>query len=305
MSRKGGALDVEVSGRGAPRTATRFADYAALTKPRVVSLLLLTGVCGLLVGASGHPELGALLAVLGGGALSAGGANALNCALDRDLDKLMSRTRDRPIPGGRVPVAHAVGFGLALNGLAALWLAWGANFLAAGLALAGSAWYVVVYTWWLKRRSAQNIVIGGAAGCFPPLVGWAAATGGLDATAVALAAVIFLWTPPHFWALATLIREDYRRAGIPMLPAVASAERTARLMLAYAVGAVAASLLPVAWAGLGAVYALAAAALGVQLLRLAEAYRRDPKTAGAARLYRYSLIYLAALFCAAVVDGAL
>ncbi len=297
-----------VAGTGAGRAgiaADRVADYVALTKPKVVSLLLLTGVCGLLAGASGRPGLGALIAVVVGGALSAGGANALNCALDRDLDAMMSRTRDRPVPGGRVPVAHAVVVGLAFNAVAFVWLALGANTLAAGLALAGSAWYVLVYTLWLKRRSPQNIVIGGAAGCFPPLVGWAAATGGLDATALALAAVIFLWTPPHFWALATLLREDYRRAGIPMLPVVARPERTARDMLAYAAATVAVSLLPAAWRGLGPTYALAAAALGAALLGLAHAYRRDLGAAGAGRLYLYSLVYLAVLFAAAALDRAL
>lgn len=301
MSGRQGGLLIHVDGRGALRT-NRVIDYVALTKPKIVSLLLLTGVCGLLAGASGRPGLRALLAVLGGGALSAGGANALNCALDRDLDELMSRTRDRPIPGGRVAVAHAVAFGLALNALAGLWLAWGANFLAACLALAGSAWYVIVYTWWLKRRSPQNIVIGGAAGCFPPLVGWAAATGSVGSTALALAAVIFLWTPPHFWALATLLREDYRRVGVPMLPAVASPERTARLMLSYAAGAIVASVAPVAWGGLGFVYLPVALAAGFELLRRAEAYRRHPDPSRARKIYVYSLVYLAGLFTAAALD---
>ena len=218
------------------------ADHVALTKPRVVSLLVVTGVCGYLAGAAGHVQIAVMLAVAGGGALAAGGANALNCAFDRDLDAVMARTRSRPIPGGRVPVLNAVVLGIAMNVAAALWLDRSANLLAAALALAGTAWYLVVYTAWLKRRSTQNIVIGGAAGCFPPLVGWAAATGTLDATALTLAAVIFLWTPPHFWALATLLREDYRRANIPMLPAVVSVQRTANQAFVYAVATVGVSL---------------------------------------------------------------
>jgi protoheme IX farnesyltransferase len=278
------------------------ADYVALTKPRVVSLLVVTGVCGYLAGAAGHGQIGVLLAVAGGGALAAGGANALNCVFDRDLDATMARTRNRPIPGGRVPVLHAVALGIAMNAVAALWLDRSANLLAAALALAGTAWYLVVYTAWLKRRSTQNIVIGGAAGCFPPLVGWAAATGTLDATALTLAGVIFLWTPPHFWALATLLRRDYRRAGIPMLPAVVSVRRTANQAFVYAVATVVVSLAPVLWGGAGALYTVSAAGLGGVFVSRAEAFRRDADTATARRLFRYSLVYLAALFVALVVD---
>jgi protoheme IX farnesyltransferase len=240
--------------------------------------------------------------VAGGGALAAGGANALNCVFDRDIDATMARTRSRPIPGGRIPVLHAVALGIAMNAVAALWLDRSANLLAAALALAGTAWYLVVYTAWLKRRSTQNIVIGGAAGCFPPLVGWAAATGTLDATALTLAGVIFLWTPPHFWALATLLRRDYRRAGIPMLPAVVSVRRTANQAFVYAVATVVVSLGPVLWGGSGALYTVSAAGLGGVFVSRAEAFRRDADTATARRLFRYSLVYLAALFVALVVD---
>jgi protoheme IX farnesyltransferase len=281
--------------------ASRVADYVALTKPRIVSLLLFTGACGLFAGARGHPSVGQLLAVLGGGALSAGGANALNCALDRDLDALMARTRRRPVPSGRLPAANAVVFGLLLNVVAAAWLAAAANLLAAALALAGTAWYVLVYTWWLKRRSAQNIVIGGLAGSFPPLVGWAAATGRIDATALVLAAVVFLWTPPHFWALATLLREDYRRAGVPMLPVVVSPEATATQMLGYAAATVAVSLMPIAWHGFGVLYLAAAGALGAGLLVRVGAFRRYPDRLEAGKVFRYSLIYLPGLFVAAVI----
>jgi heme o synthase len=274
----------------------------ALTKPRVVSLLVVTGVCGYLAGAAGHVQIAVMLAVAGGGALAAGGANALNCAFDRDLDAAMTRTRSRPIPGGRIPVLNAVVLGIAMNTAAAVWLVSSANLLAAALALAGTAWYLVVYTAWLKRRSTQNIVIGGAAGCFPPLVGWAAATGTLDATALTLAAVIFLWTPPHFWALATLLREDYRRARIPMLPAVVSVQRTANQAFVYAVATVAVSLTPVLWGGASALYTVSAAGLGAAFVWRAEAFRHDADRASAGRLFRYSLVYLAALFVALVVD---
>jgi len=284
------------------RLSTTVADHIALTKPRVVSLLVITGVCGYLAGAAGQVRISVLLAVAGGGALAAGGANALNCAFDRDLDVLMARTRNRPIPGGRIPVAQAVLLGVAMNVGAGLWLARSANLLAAGLALAGTAWYLLVYTAWLKRRSTQNIVIGGAAGCFPPLVGWAAATGSLNATALMLAAVIFLWTPPHFWALATLLRNDYRRAGIPMLPAVVSIRRTANQSFVYAVATMLASLSPALWAGAGAVYTTSAALLGGVFVARADGFRRRADVQSARRLFRYSLVYLAALFLALVVD---
>ncbi len=291
--------------RARGRWSAAVADYVALTKPRILSLLLLTAGCGYLAGSRGLVSPGALIAVIGGGALAAGGANAMNCAIDRDLDGRMRRTRERPVASGRLAPSQAVRFGLLLNCAAAVWLVAAANPLAAGLALAGSAWYVLVYTMWLKRRSPQNIVIGGAAGCFPPLVGWAAATGGLDGTALALAAVIFLWTPPHFWALATLLRDDYRSAGVPMLPAVAPPAETARRILRYAAATLAASLLPVAWGGAGPVYAVVAVLAGAELLRRAGAFRRDPARATAARLFHYSLVYLAVLFAAVVVDRAL
>jgi protoheme IX farnesyltransferase len=298
------SLSVSRARRESSAVAT-IADHVALTKPRVVSLLVVTGVCGYLAGAAGHVRIPILLAVAGGGALAAGGANALNCALDRDLDTAMARTRGRPIPTGRVSILHAVVLGIAMNAAAGLWLDRSANLLAAILALAGTAWYLAIYTAWLKRRSTQNIVIGGAAGCFPPLVGWAAATGRLDATALALAAVIFLWTPPHFWALATVLRRDYRRAGVPMLPAVVSVRRTANQAFVYAVVTVVASLGPVLWNGAGALYAVSAVGLGGAFAWRADAFRRDADTASARRLFHYSLVYLAALFVALVVDRTL
>jgi protoheme IX farnesyltransferase len=295
------SLSVE-RGVSASRAVATAADHLALTKPRIVSLLVVTGVCGYLAGAAGRIELSVLLAVAGGGALAAGGANALNCAFDRDLDAVMTRTRGRPLPGGRIPVINAVVLGIAMNAAAALWLDHSADLLAAGLTLAGTAWYIVIYTLWLKRRSTQNIVIGGAAGCFPPLVGWAAATGTLDATALTLAAVIFLWTPAHFWALATLLRDDYRRAGIPMLPAVVSVQRTANQAFIYAVATVAASLAPILWGGAGRFYTVSAAGLGAVFIGRAETFRREADTRSAGRLFRYSIAYLAALFVVFVVD---
>jgi len=296
-------MSISVSGamRGG-RAVAIVADYVALTKPRVVSLLVVTGVCGYLAGAAGHVQIAVLLAVAGGGALAAGGANALNCTFDRDLDATMTRTRSRPIPAGRVPILGAMVLGIAMNVAAALWLALSANLLAAALALGGTAWYLVVYTAWLKRRSTQNIVIGGAAGCFPPLVGWAAATGTLDATALMLAGVIFLWTPPHFWALATLLRDDYRRAGIPMLPAVVSVQRTANQAFVYAVATVGVSLSPMLWGGASGVYTISAAGLGAVFVSRSQAFRHDADRATAGRLFRYSLVYLAALFVSLVVD---
>ncbi|MEA2508350.1 MAG: heme o synthase [Actinomycetota bacterium] len=280
-------------------------DYVALTKPRIIGLLAFTGACGILAAAHGHPDPGALAAVIGGGALCAGGANAINCALEGDLDRKMERTRDRPVAAGRISEFAAVSLGITLNLIAAVWLTAAANGLAAALAVSGTLWYVLVYTLWLKRRSSQNIVIGGLAGSFPPLVGWAAATGRVAPTALVLAAIIFLWTPPHFWALATLLRDDYERADVPMLPVIASPEVTARSMLAYAVATAAVSLLPVLWGGLGTVYLTATLLLSGNLLRLTVRFRREPGRPAARALFSYSLIYLAGLFAAVVLDRVL
>lgn len=277
-------------------------DYVRLTKPRIISLLLVTAVCGLYAGAAGGVRWTVLLAVCGGGYLASGGANAMNCALDADLDRLMHRTRNRPVPSGRISPRAAVGFGLALNAVAALWFAAAANLLAAGLALAGSAWYVLIYTRWLKRRSPENIVIGGAAGCFPVTVGWAAATGSLDGTALVLAAVVFCWTPPHFWSLAALLRADYGRAQVPMLPVVAPAARYAPRMLRYAFATLVVSLLPGLWGGLGAGYLVVAALSGGRLCQLTAAYRAHPDSRSARRLFGFSLVYLAIVFLAAALD---
>src|SRR5437879_12823667 len=219
-------------------------DYLSLLKLRIVVLLDATAIAVMIPAAHGHPSLLAVMAVLVGGTLASGGAHAINCWFDRDIDAEMSRTRRRPLPDGRIPASHALVLGIVLNVLAfaVLW-AW-ANVLAATLALAGTLIYVFVYTVWLKRSTPHNIVIGGAAGAVPPLVGWAAATGRVDLTALALFGVIFFWTPPHFWALAQLIKSDYARAHVPMLPVVAGEQSAKRQSIVYAALTVAASLVP-------------------------------------------------------------
>ena len=268
-------------------------DYISLLKLRIVALLDATAVGVMIPATHGHPRLLAVAAVLAGGTLAAGGAHAINCWFDRDIDAAMTRTRRRPVPDGRIPPWHALALGIALNvvAFAILWL--GANLLAAALALGGTLIYVFVYTIWLKRSTPQNIVIGGAAGAMPPLVGWAAATGGIDVTALALFGVIFFWTPPHFWALAQMIRKDYARARIPMLPV--SGERTAKLQsVAYAMLAAVVSTVPFFTRSAGAVYlagavVLGAGLVGVTLLDLEG--RRWTR-----RVFAYSIVYLALLF---------
>jgi protoheme IX farnesyltransferase len=288
-------------GAAAGRASVR--DYVTLTKPRIMSLLLLTGVAGAFVGAQGRPSLAVVALTLGGLALACGGASALNHVLDRDVDRLMgARTRDRPVAAARVPASRALEFGLALSAFSFVLLASLANVLAALLALAGNLFYVLVYTRWLKRSTPQNIVIGGAAGAVPPLVGYAVATGHLGLAALVLFGLVFLWTPPHFWALALLIERDYAAARIPMLPVVKGTRETTRQIVLYSLALVAFSLLPLAWGQFGVAYALAAAALGAWLLRLALALRRDPTRRRAALLFHYSLLYLAVLFVAVGLD---
>jgi heme o synthase len=278
-------------------------DYATLTKPRIMSLLLLTGAAGMFVGHGGAPpmvDVGVLLLGLG---LACGGASALNHVLDRDIDRLMGkRTERRPVASGRVPAARALEFGLALSAASFVLLASLANVLTALLALGGNLFYVLVYTRWLKRSTPQNIVIGGAAGAIPPLVGWAAATGDLTWPALVLFAVVFLWTPPHFWALALLISRNYEAAGVPMLPVVRGERETARQIVLYTLVLVGATLLPLAWSMFGLVYAVAAVALGGAFLWLALALRHETTPRRAAVLFHYSLAYLALLFVAMAVD---
>jgi protoheme IX farnesyltransferase len=289
--------------RGEPVPAGSWRDYVTLTKPRIMSLLLLTGAGGMFVGAGGVPPLGDLAVMLTGLALACGGASALNHVLDRDIDKLMGkRTRSRPVATGRVPPARALEFGLALSALSFALLGSLANVLTAVLALIGNLFYVLVYTRWLKRSTPQNIVIGGAAGAVPPLVGWAAATGNLTLPALALFAIVFFWTPPHFWALALLIQRDYEAAGVPMLPVVRGERETARQIVLYTLALIPVTLAPVALGTLGVPYLVAALALGGGFLWLALRLRAELVPRRAAVLFHYSLAYLALLFVAMALD---
>jgi heme o synthase len=282
---------------------TNWRDYVTLTKPRIMTLLLLTGAGGMFVGAGGVPPVADLAIMLTGLALACGGASALNHVLDRDIDRLMgARTRRRPVASGRLPATRALEFGLALSAFSFVLLASLANAVTALLALAGNLFYVLVYTRWLKRATPQNIVIGGAAGAVPPLVGWAAATGEVTLPALFLFLVVFAWTPPHFWALALLIRRDYEAARIPMLPVVRGERETTRQILLYTLALVAVTLLPLLWHMFGAVYAVAAVALGGAFLVLAWQLRRETTPRLAALVFHYSLAYLALLFAAMATD---
>jgi heme o synthase len=284
----------------------RLRDYVTLTKPRIISLLLVTTLMPMLVAAQGWPNSWLVLWTMLGGYLMAGGANAINMYLDRDIDARMARTSLRPIPSGRMAPLHVLGFGIGLAALALLVFALAVNRLSALLAFAGLVYYVFVYTRWLKRRSPQNIVIGGAAGAFPPLVGWAAATGEVSFTALILFLIIFVWTPPHFWALALVKQKDYARVGVPMAPNVWGERKTMRQMLAYTLLLVPLTLVPVLSGPLGLLYAGAALMLGIWLLRgVLLVMHASSITQPAWALYRNSLLYLALLFAAMAVDSLL
>jgi protoheme IX farnesyltransferase len=279
----------------AARSVTSVArDYISLLKLRIVLLLDATAVGVMIPAAHGHPRVLTVLAVLIGGTLAAGGAHAINCWFDSDIDAAMTRTRRRPLPAGRITPWHALVIGVVLNlvAFAVLWA--GANLLAAALALGGTLIYVFVYTIWLKRYTPQNIVIGGAAGAVPPLVGWAAATGHLDATALALFGVIFFWTPPHFWALAQMIKSDYARANIPMLPVVGGDASAKRQSIVYAALAVVASVIPFFTGSAGAVYLAGAAVLGIGLLGITVLDLKGRRWTR--RVFTYSITYMALLF---------
>jgi protoheme IX farnesyltransferase len=269
-------------------------DYLSLLKLRIVVLLDATAIGVMIPASQGHPRLVPVMAVLVGGTLAAGGAHAINCWFDRDIDAAMTRTRRRPLPDGRIPPWHAVALGVVLNvvAFAALWA--GANLLAALLALTGTLIYVFVYTVWLKRWTPQNIVIGGAAGAIPPLVGWAAATGRLDLTALSFFGVIFFWTPPHFWALAQMIKSDYARAGVPMLPVVAGVQSTKQLSVGYAVVTALVSVIPFFTHSAGAVYLAGAMVLGIGLVGITLLDLEGRRWTR--RVFTYSLVYVAALF---------
>jgi protoheme IX farnesyltransferase len=280
-------------------------DYVALTKPRIISLLLVTTVATMFVADPSGPSLAVILWTMLGGYLAAGGAGAINHYLDRDRDARMARTRARPLVSGRIEPWHGLGFGIALGTLATVQLALTVNALAAGLALAGLLGYVLVYTVWLKPLTPQNIVIGGAAGAMPPLVGWAAATGSLTLDALYPFGIVFLWTPPHFWALSLLIKEDYARTGVPMMPVVKGEAATRRQILVYSLVLVAFTILPVATGLLGGAYLAAALVLGAGFVALALRLALRPSRRAALRLYLSSLAYLALLFCAMALDRAI
>ncbi|HKG44708.1 MAG TPA: heme o synthase [Gaiellaceae bacterium] len=288
--------------RGESLAAASSRDYFTLTKPRIMTLLLLTGAAGMFVGAQGVPELGLLAVTMAGLALACGGASALNHVLDRDLDRLMRRTGHRPVAEDRVAPSRALEFGLSLMAFSFVLLASLVNVLTALLALVGGLFYVLVYTRWLKRTTPQNIVIGGAAGAVPPLVGWAAATGNLTLPALFLFLIVFFWTPPHFWALALVIKRDYAAAKVPMLPVVRGDDETARQIVWYSLVLVGVTLLPFAWHTAGVLYLAVALLLGALFLRLAWRLRRETTTARAGSLFRYSLLYLALLFVALAID---
>jgi protoheme IX farnesyltransferase len=297
------ATAASVAAGGSPRVARArllLADYVELTKPKVQSLLLLTTVTTMEV--AGSPSASRIALTCVGGYLSAGGAGAVNHYYDRDIDARMSRTASRPIPAGRVSPRAALIYGVTLAALSFALLSLTVNVLAASLALGGFVGYVGVYTIWLKRRTPQNIVIGGAAGAMPPLVGWAATRGSLSWTAVYLFAIVFYWTPPHFWALSLLMKDEYAKAGIPMMPVVRGEQETRRQILLYTLLLYAISQLPFCAHAFGGIYLISSMVLGCAFIVGAVwLYRRADRRA-ALRLYLFSLLYLALLFGAMVAD---
>jgi protoheme IX farnesyltransferase len=299
-SRVHGAAPAAFAAGGVRRLVS---DYVALTKPKVQSLLLLTTVTTMYV--AGDPSLALVFWTVLGGSLASGGAGAVNHYYDRDIDAAMPRTAGRPVPAGRIAPRAALWFGIALAVLSFLELSVAVNVLAATLALSGFLGYVFVYTMWLKRTTPQNIVIGGAAGAVPPLVAWAAVTGRVELTALYLFAIVFYWTPPHFWALSLLMKDEYARVGIPMMPVVRGETETRQLIVLYTVLLVALSLMPVVFGYFGLVYGAAAALLGGVFIWLALRLWREATRPSALRTYLFSLGYLALLFCAMVLDARL
>jgi protoheme IX farnesyltransferase len=293
----------------AARTSVRrtVAAYVALTKPRIIELLLVTTVPTMIVADKGLPSVGLMVATVVGGTLAAGGANAFNMVLDRDIDAVMKRTQRRPLVTGKVTPLEATVFAIALEAASFALLALAVNLLSAVLAVSATAFYVLVYTMWLKRRSSQNIVIGGAAGAVPVLVGWSAVTGSLAWPPVVLFAVIFIWTPPHFWALAVRYRDDYEAAHVPMLPVVASLQRTTLEILVYTVVLWATSVLFGAVASMGWIYGITALVLGAMFTFLSARLYRDARhdqasVAKAMKLFGFSITYLTLLFVAMATD---
>ena len=297
----GAAQAIEAPRLGlAPRTRSLLGDYVELTKPKVQSLLLLTTIATMYVAGDPSPLLVALTCL--GGYLSAGGAGAVNHWYDRDIDARMARTASRPVPSGRVSPSAALAFGCTLAGLSFLELTLAVNVLAASLSFAGFLGYVFLYTVWLKRRTPQNIVIGGAAGAIPPLVGWAAVTGSVSGTAVLLFFIVFFWTPPHFWALSLLMKDEYAKVGVPMLPVVRGEGETRRQILLYKVLLYAVTQLPFCAGGFGSIYLACSIVLGLGFIAGAIRLYRRADRRSALHLYLFSLAYLALLFCAMVAD---
>jgi protoheme IX farnesyltransferase len=285
----------------AARTRQVLSDYFELTKPKVQSLLLLTTVATMLV--AGEPSVQLVLLTCLGGYLSAGGAGAVNHYYDRDIDAQMARTATRPVPSGRISPRAALIFGCTLAALSIIELSLAVNVTAAALSFAGFLGYVFVYTVWLKRRTPQNIVIGGAAGAVPPLVGWAAVTGGVAPIAIYLFAIVFFWTPPHFWALSLLMQKEYAKVGVPMLPVVRGEVETRRQILLYSVLLYAVTQLPFCAGGFGTIYLVASLLLGGGFIAGAVVLQRRADRPTALRLYLFSLLYLALLFASMVVDA--
>jgi len=293
----------ERPGQVTHQVAVRVKAYGALTKPRIIELLLITTVPTMFVAARGLPPIRLVVLTVLGGTLAAGGANALNMVYDRDIDAVMKRTRHRPLVTGMISPRAAVGFALLLEAMAFALLAGTVNILSAVLAISATAFYVGVYTMWLKRSSPQNIVIGGAAGAVPVLVGWSAVTGRLSVAPLVMFGLIFLWTPPHFWSLAVRYREDYSAAQVPMLPSVADMPKVTRQILCYTVALVALSFVLVPVAHLGAVYAAAAGVSGAAFLHYAVRLWRAPGPGRAMKLFGFSITYLTVVFVAMGVDA--
>ncbi|MDA0770784.1 MAG: protoheme IX farnesyltransferase [SAR202 cluster bacterium Casp-Chloro-G4] len=282
---------------------TLIRAYITLTKPRIIMMLLFTALGGLFLASRGVPDLATTLLVLVGGTLASAGANALNQSMDRDIDEAMRRTQTRPVVVGMIPSHHAVIFGIAVNIIAFILLASLVNVLSAVLTLGATLFYVIVYTKALKRTSTQNIVIGGAAGAIPPMVGWTAVTGTIGLPAIYLFAIVFFWTPPHFWALALLLKDDYARAKVPMLPVVAGVWETKKSILLYTVLMLALTSMFYATGAVGLIYLVSSAVAGVLFIYYAWRLLRNPEIQGAKGLYLYSLLYLAILFTAIIVDS--
>ena len=288
--------------QSATRTRPKALAYVALTKPRIIELLLITTVPTMVVAEGGLPSVWLMVATVIGGTLSAGGANAINMYVDRDIDQLMKRTQGRPLVTGEVSPREALIFAIGIEVASFVWLWTLVNLLSSLLALAACLFYVFVYTLWLKRRTTQNIVIGGAAGAAPVLIGWAAVTNQVSWSAVVLFAVIFFWTPPHFWALAIKYRHDYQAASVPMLPAVASLRRTSLEMVVYTVITVACATVFGLVAGMGWIYQATSAVLGLAFVGLTVRLHRSRNADGAMRVFSFSITYLTVLFLVMVVD---